>query len=649
MGIILGALAGAADNVNDSLAKQNALQTESDISLQRAEALAQFQQMLKLRYQQAILTGNLGGGVGGLIGQSAGSSSSASTPSPASADGPTNSSSNVESAGVNTLSQDAPAPQSAPTSTIAAAQTPSPSPDATSSATQPGAGAVSVNAADIPALAKKYGVPEAALRNDLAFNDGKGIAHMIFEAAMPTIQVVNGVAIDTRHQKPGFVPSLSTSADGKTTVVSIGADGQPVVSMPPGAAESYGTYRGIDAGVTAATTPIKIYNPVTKREEYVSTASVLWKGGAAGPGGAQAQFAPSLEQVLDGLKQTESSGNPLAVNPQSGAMGPYQFMPGTVAMLHKQGIAFDPFNESQARTAAGMYLTQLLQKNNGDLRGALADYGGFVTKDPTSYVNSVLSNAGVTANQTGQGGSATQSSSTGATGSGNAAAGPSATETAAAAGRKAFDEARAKQAVDYETALNGRVQQGSELNMRLQQQLQALSQFKAGGGADTRAKLAQLAQGVPGMPDSFVNAIANGGSGNQQSLAAMQEFQKLAAQTAMEQLKQAMGGSGRISQYEFKVFAQNNPNLSTDPEAIRKIADFATHLYTRDLSEQQAYSSFLNSGGDPPSWPATWSKMQTQLGFTNPGLKATPQASAPPSPSSSPTPSRQGWVIREIK
>ena len=44
------------------------------------------------------------------------------------------------------------------------------------------------------------------------------------------------------------------------------------------------------------------------------------------------------DTVLDNLKQTESSGDAYAVNKDTGAMGAYQFLPSTVAMLHKQGI-----------------------------------------------------------------------------------------------------------------------------------------------------------------------------------------------------------------------------------------------------------------------------------------------------------------------
>lgn len=105
--------------------------------------------------------------------------------------------------------------------------------------------------------------------------------------------------------------------------------------------------------------------------------------------------------ILDNLAQVESSGNPRAVNPQSGAMGMYQFMPQTVAALRKQGITFDPFNPQQARQAADFYLAQLYGQH-GSWEKALAAYGGFKTKDPTNYVSRVMAGtAAPPAQQTG--------------------------------------------------------------------------------------------------------------------------------------------------------------------------------------------------------------------------------------------------------
>lgn len=93
--------------------------------------------------------------------------------------------------------------------------------------------------------------------------------------------------------------------------------------------------------------------------------------------------------LLDRLQATESSGNPYAVNAKTGAMGPYQFMPATVAMLRQQGMKFDPFDPQQARDAADYYVQHLKQQNGGDINKALASYGGFATKDPSAYVSKV--------------------------------------------------------------------------------------------------------------------------------------------------------------------------------------------------------------------------------------------------------------------
>lgn len=99
------------------------------------------------------------------------------------------------------------------------------------------------------------------------------------------------------------------------------------------------------------------------------------------------------DQLLDSLRRTESGKDRFALNKETKAMGPYQFMPETVQMLHKQGIEFNPFNEQEARAAAKGYLETLVQRNKGDVNKALAQYGGFVTKDPSQYVSKVLSGA----------------------------------------------------------------------------------------------------------------------------------------------------------------------------------------------------------------------------------------------------------------
>jgi hypothetical protein len=108
------------------------------------------------------------------------------------------------------------------------------------------------------------------------------------------------------------------------------------------------------------------------------------------------------DQLLDSLRKVESGGDTFAINKKTKAMGPYQFMPDTVQMLHKQGIKFNPFDENESREAARQYLGRLAQRHNGNIELALKDYGGFVTKDPTDYINKVTGGATTPAKPSGQ-------------------------------------------------------------------------------------------------------------------------------------------------------------------------------------------------------------------------------------------------------
>jgi len=95
------------------------------------------------------------------------------------------------------------------------------------------------------------------------------------------------------------------------------------------------------------------------------------------------------DEEINRLIKTESSFNPHAINKETKAMGYGQFTPETFAALNKQGIKFDPFDEEQSKGAIKTYLN-MLYKQTGSKEKALAAYGGFVTKDPSSYVNKIL-------------------------------------------------------------------------------------------------------------------------------------------------------------------------------------------------------------------------------------------------------------------
>lgn len=111
---------------------------------------------------------------------------------------------------------------------------------------------------------------------------------------------------------------------------------------------------------------------------------------------AQPKGGVVTDELLNGLRQVESSGGKKNFNPESGAAGPYQHIPGTQKMLAAKYGAYDPYNEQQSRERTKQYLEELIAQNKGDVRAALGQYGGHITKDPSPYVNKVLGAAGQT-------------------------------------------------------------------------------------------------------------------------------------------------------------------------------------------------------------------------------------------------------------
>lgn len=92
--------------------------------------------------------------------------------------------------------------------------------------------------------------------------------------------------------------------------------------------------------------------------------------------------------VFMGLIDRESGWNPTATNRESGAYGLTQIMPRNFHMYGE-----DATSTKENLDIGAHLLSDLLKKHRGDIRGALKDYGGFVTKDPTEYQDYVLKHA----------------------------------------------------------------------------------------------------------------------------------------------------------------------------------------------------------------------------------------------------------------
>ncbi|VTU36999.1 hypothetical protein [Variovorax sp. PBL-E5] len=428
-------------------------------------------------------------------------------------------------------------------------------------------------------ISQRYQIPYESLALDLVNNDGKGIADMVFKRGTPDMQVANGYAYDRNKLPSGFMPQVTTSSTGQTSLILPNAQGTVDVSAPNGAVPTFQAYQDVQDRSRAAVSPGR---PVIGPDGRPHGQSQLAEVGGVPPPvtlpgrpfGAPAPDMPHAEPGMTGNFQGDPSHIMELIN-SSGASP--QEKANAIAALNQQMRAQQP--------------------------GA-----GPAVQGPLSLVNPPAGAA--PAPLIGPGAGAPASSS--ATG----ALDFSPAEKGQQAAQDALLKAQATSSNAYKDALDSRVQNGAALNMRMQAAVDALQKFQTGGGKETRAGLAQTAQAF-GAPESVVNGIAGG------DLGSMQEFQKLAVQQAMETLKASMGGQGRISQSEFRVFQANNPNLNTDPNAVRKIFDFNTRLFNADLAEQQAYQNFIKTPGNSPGdFPGFWARQQQQLGITNPSLNA---------------------------
>lgn len=222
------------------------------------------------------------------------------------------------------------------------------------------------------------------------------------------------------------------------------------------------------------------------------------------------------------------------------------------------------------------------------------------------------------------GGIGLSAAATGASGGGGAAsaAPPSAPPPAGASydpglsgvsvGQHSYLQDRYKNLAQDQSRLDQDVTSQSMIQQVLQEARGAMTQFKPGGGAGVYARLGATAQAF-GAPQELVDKISNG------NLAATQEFQKLMVNNVMAQIKSQLPSGSRLAQYEFRVFEDRNPNISTDPRAIEKIFGWWDKLYARSTDEQSSLNKYLANNGDLSAWPAEWQRQAKAKGYITPG------------------------------
>jgi len=108
----------------------------------------------------------------------------------------------------------------------------------------------------------------------------------------------------------------------------------------------------------------------------------------------EAQEAGVNPYFIGGIIWTESSFNSDALNTESGAQGLMQIMPFHNSRFLWLGSKATAWKDPRSNIRAGITILVNDAKLGRDpARAVLARYGGFVSKDPTDYVNKVLQRA----------------------------------------------------------------------------------------------------------------------------------------------------------------------------------------------------------------------------------------------------------------
>lgn len=160
---------------------------------------------------------------------------------------------------------------------------------------------------------KQYNIPVDALVADYFSNGGKGIADMLFKAGRPDMQVQNGYVYDKNRVQPGFLPSLNTSQDGKSTLTLVDpATGLPRVMPTPGAVESFGAFQEAGNRSAANYQPERVIDPATGQTVVVPRSEVL-------------QPRPALPGAPLGATLGERNNNPGNLRPPGASTGFQRF------------------------------------------------------------------------------------------------------------------------------------------------------------------------------------------------------------------------------------------------------------------------------------------------------------------------------------
>lgn len=175
----------------------------------------------------------------------------------------------------------------------------------------------------------------------------------------------------------------------------------------------------------------------------------------------------------------------------------------------------------------------------------------------------------------------------------------------------------AKAGTDYAAELNAKAADALAGKRTLSEMTNLLQNFTPGKFAPVLTSMGSAAQAMGVSPET-VKKLTGISPGDAEA------FQKGTAALAGEAAKQV---TNKVTQTEFKIFMQNNPNWMLTDTGIKRVMDFMNKGFDQNLDMQQQFATWSN--GKPENrwhidFPAEYNKQQLAL------IKAGKLDSAPP-------------------
>lgn len=189
-----------------------------------------------------------------------------------------------------------------------------------------------------------------------------------WKLSQPDMQVANGYAYDKRNLQPGFMSSLQTTADGKSTMTQIGPNGMPIVSAPQGSVDTYRDYKKADADIAAQNelVPVPLPNGGSKLMRRSDYQRIL-------AGEQSGQYSVGLGTQQSPADKAYSEGAAKAAQEQyQGLQNAGMRAPGLISQYQRLGKLLEDFDGSRL-SGTGLQIAQMAKSIGLDMDSKLGN------------------------------------------------------------------------------------------------------------------------------------------------------------------------------------------------------------------------------------------------------------------------------------